>query len=223
MTTKFRKCGICQIEKLENSDNFRPRKQNNILYFYSVCRVCAQSYSITYYQDHQDERKTYQANFLISNPTYIQNWKTENKSHINKQERSKNKNDINFKLRKNISRSVSNALSKKGFSKNNSSILSYLGYSISQLKYHLENLFEPWMNWDNYGQYNKETWNDHDQSTWFWQLDHIVPHSLFHYTSMDDYAFKQCWSLNNLRPLSAKKNIIDGARRTRHKIRHNKV
>jgi hypothetical protein len=29
---------------------------------------------------------------------------------------------------------------------------------------------------------------------------------------MEDENFKKCWSLENLRPYSAKQNIIDGAR-----------
>lgn len=73
------------------------------------------------------------------------------------------------------------------------------------------------MNWYNYGIYNKNIWDDNDKTTWRWQLDHIIPHSLFKYTSMEDNAFKQCWALTNLRPYSAKNNILDGAKRVRHK------
>jgi hypothetical protein len=63
------------------------------------------------------------------------------------------------------------------------------------------------MNWDNYGTYNKNVWNDQDINTWTWQIDHIMPHSYFNYTSLTEEAFQQCWDLNNLRPLSAKANI----------------
>ena len=70
------------------------------------------------------------------------------------------------------------------------------------------------MNWNNHGNYNPETWNDQDQSTWTWQLDHIKPHSKFRYLSMEDEEFKKCWSLNNLRPYSAKQNNKDKDFRT---------
>ena len=73
------------------------------------------------------------------------------------------------------------------------------------------------MNWNNHGTYNPKTWDDNDQSTWKWQLDHIIPHSTFKYTSFNDSEFKKCWALENLRPYSAKQNIIDGATRIRHK------
>ena len=92
-----------------------------------------------------------------------------------------------------------------------------LPYSINELKQHLESQFEPWMNWKNYGPYNAKNWNDNDPSTWTWQIDHITPASDLKYSSAQDENFKKCWALENLRPYSAKQNLIDGTRRTRHK------
>jgi len=73
------------------------------------------------------------------------------------------------------------------------------------------------MNWENRGTYNPNTWKDDDLSTWTWNIDHIIPHSLFNYTSLEDEDFKKCWSLDNLRPYSAKQNILDGSYKIRHK------
>jgi hypothetical protein len=72
---------------------------------------------------------------------------------------------------------------------------------------HIEDQFEPWMSWENHGNYDPSTWDDEDPGTWTWQIDHIVPQSKYNYTSMEDEAFQQCWSLDNLRPLSAKRNV----------------
>jgi transposase-like protein len=91
-----------------------------------------------------------------------------------------------------------------------------LPYSIKELKAHLEAQFEPWMTWDNWGVYNLETWKDDDQTTWVWHIDHIKPCSEFIYKSMQDEQFQKCWALANLRPLSAKQNVSDGATRIRH-------
>jgi hypothetical protein len=55
------------------------------------------------------------------------------------------------------------------------------------------------MNWDNYGKY--------EEGKLKWHIDHIIPHSSFEYTSMNDESFKKCWSLENLRPLEAVENI----------------
>ncbi len=87
---------------------------------------------------------------------------------------------------------------------------------MSELKIHLENQFEPWMNWNNYGSYISSKWNDNDQLTWTWQIDHIIPQSILQYSSVNDDTFKKCWSLDNLRPLSSKQNILDGLTRIRH-------
>jgi hypothetical protein len=73
------------------------------------------------------------------------------------------------------------------------------------------------MNWGNRGKFDPKTWDDNDTSTWKWQLDHIIPHSDLPYDSVEDENFKKCWSLENLRPLSAKQNVIDGTLRIRHK------
>lgn len=125
------------------------------------------------------------------------------------------KNKI-FNLKMLISRSIYKKLKEKNKSKNEESCLKYLNYSIEDLKQHLESQFEPWMSWNNHGQYIFSTWDDNDSTTWKWQLDHIIPHSTFNYDSMDHPDFIKCWSLDNLRPYSAKLNVIDGTRKTRH-------
>lgn len=134
----------------------------------------------------------------------------------NKKYRKKRlKIDLEYRLRRQISTSIHNALVREGGGKNGGSILDYLPYTIDQLKTHLESLFEPWMTWKNWGLYKPHTWNDNDQNTWTWQIDHIIPQSELLYSSMEDENFQRSWALSNLRPLSAKANIIDGAL-TRH-------
>ena len=113
-----------------------------------------------------------------------------------------------FKLRTTISKSIRKLLKTQKISKNNISILKYLPYSIEELKFHLEKQFESWMNWNNWGIYRLKTWDDNNQSTWTWQIDHIIPQSKLIYSSMEDENFKKCWSLENLRPLSSKENLL---------------
>lgn len=123
---------------------------------------------------------------------------------------------LNQKLRLTISANINNNLKKNFSNKNGNSSFKYLEFNIFQLKEHLEKQFESWMNWSNHGKYFIDKWDDNDQSTWTWQIDHIIPHSTFKYTSMEDDEFKKCWALSNLRPYSAKQNSIDGANKTRH-------
>jgi len=66
-----------------------------------------------------------------------------------------------------------------------------VGYSLAKLRRHLESLFEPGMSWQNYG---------------LWHIDHRRPVNTFDFSSIEDPAFKQCWSLDNLQPLWAREN-----------------
>lgn len=125
-----------------------------------------------------------------------------------KSKKERRKKDPIFRLRESISSLIGAKIRK-----NNNSFTKFLVYTIQDLRIHLESLFEPWMTWENRGVYRIDTWNDEDQSTWFWQIDHIIPHSKFNYTSMEDEEFKKCWALENLRPLSAKQNNLEGNRR----------
>jgi len=112
------------------------------------------------------------------------------------------------KLRKRVSNSILLEIKKNKGSKNKLSCFSYLGYTLEDLKFHLENSFEWWMTWENHGKYNPKTWDDNDPSTWTWNIDHILAHKNFKYASMEDQSFKDCWALSNLRPLSSKENIL---------------
>jgi len=92
----------------------------------------------------------------------------------------------------------------------NSYIWNHLPYSVSDLKAHLENQFEPWMNWNNHGIYVSKTWNELNPKTWTWQIDHIIPQVNFIFTSVRDENFRDCWSLVNLRPIASKLNAKKG-------------
>ena len=161
-------------------------------------------------------QKEYRENNTDQLSEYIQDYQLKNKDSLNEKRRLRKKNDINFKLRTSISSYISFQLRTSGKSKESDSCLKYLTYSIQELRDHLESLFDPWMSWDNYGKYSKNTWNDNDQSTWTWNIDHLIPRSDLPYSSMTDDNFKKCWALSNLRPLSAKQNMIDGTSRARH-------
>lgn len=76
--------------------------------------------------------------------------------------------------------------------KKEGSAYSYLPFTLDELMTHLEAQFTPEMTWENRGSY--------------WQIDHIVPQAILIYDSMEHPNFQKCWSLENLRPLSAEEN-----------------
>jgi len=115
-----------------------------------------------------------------------------------------------------VSRRIKHALTNRNATKI-SRTLSFLPYSIEELKLHLESQFESWMNWDNWGVYNPSKWDENDPSTWTWQLDHIKPMATHAYSCQSDPGFIEAWRLNNLRPLRSKENIVLGAKMKRVK------
>lgn len=125
-----------------------------------------------------------------------------------------------YRNRSLASQVVSRVLRKNGGSKNGESCLQYFPWTPEELWSHLlECMKQPgneWMNENNQGVYDPKTWDDENSNTWKWNLDHIIPQSELSYDSMDHPNFRKCWDLSNLRPLSAKQNILDGANKTRH-------
>lgn len=200
-------CSNCNTEKLFN---MFPKKGNQ-------CKSCQKKkrqavkekkrqYDLKYRAENK-EKLSYQCKI------YDQENKTEIRARKRKYIKQRRAIDVVFKLRSNISKSISQILQINNSSKNGSSCLKYLPYSIQELKDHIENQFEEWMTWENYGKYDSKIWDDNDKSTWTWQLDHIIPQSYLPYTSMENENFRKCWSLDNLRPLNSKQNLTDGARK----------
>jgi len=230
----LRVCKKCNDEK--NLTFFLKKKnKKGEYYFLYTCLECNRkynkSYSKTYYLENKDKliedskswyksnldkKKEYDKEYIISHKCekkeYDIEYRKKNKSSINKRlsqyRKNRRQHDLSYSLRKNISNSVWYYLKLNNASKNGESCFKYLPYTIKELKEHLEKQFESWMTWKNYGDYRSDIWVDDDRSTWKWNLDHIIPQSKLLYISMEDENFKKCWALENLRPLSAKHNLL---------------
>jgi hypothetical protein len=145
----------------------------------------------------------------------------------NKWAKERRKNNPAFAVMQDTSRQISFSLEKMGASKNGKSCWEKLPYTPQELIKHIEKHFSDpenltsdgkvWMTWENRGLYKPEEWNDNDQSTWVWNIDHIEPQADLTFDSYEHPNFTKCWALSNLHPLSAKQNVLDGSKRTRHK------
>ena len=159
-------------------------------------------YNKQYYQNNVSEMLEYQRLYRLTH-----------KDEMSEYQRIYRKNRIKldpiYRLRRAVSSIIFRMLKSQGSSKNGLSIIKFLPYSVEELKTHLESLFEPWMTWNNHGNYNPKTFDENPT----WQLDHIIPQSKLPYSSMEDENFKLCWELSNLRPYSSKNNILEGNRR----------
>lgn len=146
-------------------------------------------------------RKNYKKKQLYYNQKTKQ-WRDKNREHLRKMNREyvrKIRKDprgkVDNSMGRNIWRSLKNKKSGRRWEK-------LAGYTLNDLMKHLENLFEPWMNWNNYGIY--------EEGKLKWHIDHIRPKSLFHYETAEDSEFKECWALENLQPMEAIKNMEKG-------------
>lgn len=112
----------------------------------------------------------------------------------------KRREDVGFRISSSISRSIRQSLLKHS-GKNGAPWESLVGFTIKQLKRHLEKQFTNGMDWNNYGE---------------WHIDHKIPQSVFNFTKPDHEDFKKCWALSNLQPLWALENVSKGAKLTKH-------
>lgn len=116
-----------------------------------------------------------------------------NKEKITKQhrryEKKRYEEDPIFRLRHSISSALRQALCGKKAGRHWEGLV---GYTLEELKTHLESRFTLEMIWQNYGSY--------------WEIDHIIPINLFNFQTVKDSEFNLCWSLNNLRPFLVKEN-----------------
>jgi hypothetical protein len=221
---ELRKCKTCFVTKnIIDFATYKDKSKNKRYLF--KCKACKREYFNTYFreklyllnkEDIDNKNKKYNAEHQSELKKYRAEYRKKNKTNIAKKTKDKRNGDLSLKLRSNISSNINQSIKKSNSSKGGNSCLKHLEYSMEDLKKHLEDNFESWMTWENYGRYNAK-WDDNDELTWTWNIDHIIPQSDLAYTDMDDENFKKCWGLENLRPFSSKKNLIDGSSRIRHR------
>ncbi len=150
-------------------------------------------YMIEYRKNNKDKIKEQVDKYKTENLDKIKNYKKEynknNKNNYNEYIKNRLKTDSLFKLGFNIRTLIRKAFIRKGIRKNSKTV-QILGCSILEFKNHIENLFEPWMNWDNYGLYNGTL-------NYGWDIDHII--GLRQGTTEDEIIKLNHYT--NLRPL----------------------
>ncbi len=125
-------------------------------------------------------------------------WQIKNRDKFRDKERIRRKDPL-IRASSNFSRCLYESLRSQGLGKRGRSWEAVVGYTLDNLKQHLESLFTDNMSWDNYGRGG-------------WHIDHIIPRSYFNFKSIHDVYFKQCWSLSNLMPCWESENLSKGAK-----------
>ena len=176
-----KKCSKCKVVKSVNDFHKHKGRKDGLQ---QACKECKKEYAKQHHQDNKEKNNE-------RDKQYHQN----NKEKRNEYQRNRRANDPAATLRHNVSSTIAMALNRNDGSKQGESVMKYLPYTIEQLKEHLESQFEPWMTWNNHGE---------------WHIDHIYPQSKLPYDSMDHPNFLKVWALKNLQPLESSENISKG-------------
>lgn len=126
--------------------------------------------------------------YINKRTTYRKN----NKDKINSQIRHRYKNDILYKIKNIIRTGINKSIKKEN---KYSRTLTILGCSFEDFMLYIENKFEFWMNWENYGKYNGDF-------NYGWDIDHIIP--LSSAKNIEEVIILNHYS--NLQPLCSKVN-----------------
>ena len=174
--------------------------------YYNANREKHRACVIAWNEANPEKLRAYTKAWRDKNPDKIlaanRAWRKANREKVNtyakEREANLRKIDPKFKLNGNIKAAINKAL--KG-AKAGRHWETLVGYTIDELKRHIEMQFVDGMRWYNMGK---------------WHIDHITPISAFNFETPDHEDFKRCWALKNLRPLWAEDNLRKSNKLTKH-------
>lgn len=167
-------------------------------------------YSRQYYQDNKEKNNEqssqYYQNHLKEMKEYYKQYRKDHKKELNNYENNRRKSDPIHRLVCILRTRLNIALKQKSFRKI-SKFKEYIGCSLEELKNHIENQFQPGMNWQNHGR-GKDKWH----------IDHMVPLDACEIYSLDrtfndELSTKRLFELchyTNLQPLWEDDNLKKG-------------
>ncbi|HUS48909.1 MAG TPA: hypothetical protein VMZ91_01985 [Candidatus Paceibacterota bacterium] len=170
-------------------------KQKNKIY-YKNNKEKIKEQTKKYNETHKKEKKEYIKKY---NETHKEEKKEYNKKYnkkyrkeINEYKKQKYKTDPKIFISRNISSVIRHSL--KG-NKNGYHWEDIVGYTLEQLIEHLESNSE----------FTIQDYLEKDL-----HLDHIIPISVYSFSSYEDKEFFKCWNLRNLRLITAEENLSKG-------------
>jgi hypothetical protein len=131
-------------------------------------------YDAEYREQNADTKKSKDKQYYQENKEKIKekvkDYRQENKQKINEYQKIRKQNDPLYKLTCNLRGLIKQAFKRKGLNKLTKTEI-ILGCTFSEFKQHIESLWEPWMNWDNYGNPKDGVYKPNKT----WDFDHIIP------------------------------------------------
>jgi superfamily II DNA/RNA helicase len=149
----------------------------------------------------KQKKKDYRKKNKEAIKEYMSAYRKEKKEQINLYKKNyhneKIKSNPLYKLSCNIRTLIRASLNGKGHKKKTKTQL-ILGCTFDEFKQHLENKFESWMTWDNYGNWNGTP----TEPNTAWDIDHIIPNSC----GLNESEVIKLNHYTNLQPLCAYTN-----------------
>lgn len=145
-------------------------------------------------REYSAQNKEKRLEYNKNNKGKIREYNNKTKKHRLNYYNNRYKNDNLYKLKSIIRSRINESLKKKGYDKNNKTIV-ILGCTYQEFKLYLESKFESWMTWENQGLYNGEL-------NYGWDIDHIIPIS----SAKNEEEILKLNYFSNLQPLCSKVN-----------------
>jgi hypothetical protein len=187
ITKRCSKCGL----DLPATLNFFHREKAGFYGVRSICKRCIckrneekrKTPSVAKHRRNYDKKRRSTKEYREYNKKYAANRRKDTKNTLT--------NRISCGIRSSI----------KSGSKGGRHWENLLGFTVDELKRHIEKNFCQGMSWDNFGE---------------WHIDHKIPISAFNFETPEHVDFLRCWSLDNLQPMWAKDNIAKSNKLTEH-------
>lgn len=201
----------CTCKECKPFDQF-PKNRSEKDGLKKRCKACNNRANKEYRERNPESSAASSRNWVLKNPAKAeakkQRWKDNNpgrhtelarlwrqrnsERHAESMQRYTSRPDVRIQrtIRERIRQMVKGRKSRRTFD--------LLGYTVDDLKVHLERQFTKGMRWENFGD---------------WHIDHVVPLSSFNITSEFDPELQAAWALSNLRPLWATENLQKRAKR----------
>jgi len=176
-----KRCYLCSATKLSEEFNKDRGMKDGLC---SLCRDCQKIKNKEYYWAHHEEQK-----------------KRIRASHKKRTKQGYNVKKLRESPKLRLYNRISCAIRRTIKDKKRRKWEKLVGYTIEELRVHLESQFQDGMTWGNYGE---------------WHIDHEVPLAVFNFDSPEQIDFKRCWAMENLQPMWAKENLSKGARIEKH-------
>lgn len=194
----LKRCGVCKLIKHADQYTYAPTNWMKLKY---MCRSCNTSQRATW---RAENRERYNAIARLQRQRNLAKARLRDKDYAAKnpekmREKWKRRGKrvlatVHGNLSNRIRVSLHSALKGKRYGYRSFNLV---GYSVEELRSHLEKQFLKGMGWHNMGE---------------WHIDHVIPLCSFEFTSADDPEVRRAWALPNLRPIWARENLRKNSR-----------